>query len=130
MKRAKLPSRDQIRSYWAPKLPEKIIGDDACFACGCPINKDSAHAVLHRAHILARLEGGSDDVDNLHVLCAVCHEDSEYLSGDRYWSWFNSRNQVDQMISALIRFYGLQPSWLIYHPERLADRMAKLEKAK
>lgn len=57
-----------------PKHP--IIG---CFACGRPDSE--------RAHILARAEGGSDNAENIHLLCGGCHTDSELLSGDSYWTW-------------------------------------------
>lgn len=72
-----LPTTEQeIRVYWADiltrKYPQKftssanILDAGECFACGVQVNP------LHRAHIVARVSGGSDAADNLHRLCAVC----------------------------------------------------------
>lgn len=72
-----------------------------CFACGM----DGAE----RAHILARVEGGSDDLENLHILCGVCHQDSECLSGDRYTNWIMQRTALDRLMSQGMRL-GINPS--------------------
>lgn len=56
-----------------------------CFACGL-------HGELHRAHILARQEGGSDTVENLHLLCPKCHIESEYMKGELYWHWLKTKD--------------------------------------
>jgi hypothetical protein len=104
-----LPSEKAIRRYWAEKLGElDLETDDACFACGT-----RTADTLHRAHILARVEGGSDTADNLHMLCQWCHHDSEYLTGDDYWTWFESRTQFDMVISRIITSYGVQPTSLL-----------------
>jgi hypothetical protein len=80
--RRKLPSVSAIRAYWEPKLQEADIGwDGGCFACGMQVPVD-------RCHILPRVFGGPDTVDNLHLLCRRCHFESEALSGDAYWDWF------------------------------------------
>lgn len=87
------PSRASIRAYWAPVLWKKpwckfdsikeCLEADYCFACGrlWPTRTD-------RAHILARIYGGSDNLSNLHLLCLLCHELSEHLCGVEYWRWF------------------------------------------
>lgn len=88
-----MPSKNAIRSYWAtctdwglgqtepPHGQIDFRGDNSCFACGWGMGSI-------RAHILAKCDGGSDDVSNLHILCRFCHTDSEYLTGDDYWRWF------------------------------------------
>lgn len=52
-----------------------------CYACGSTSN-------LERAHILAKVSGGSDYASNFHILCRLCHAESENLDGADYWIWF------------------------------------------
>jgi 5-methylcytosine-specific restriction endonuclease McrA len=86
-----MPSKKVIRDYWENKSPEMFyknldwylshdnvydhwvfsLGKDAkdlfcCFACGF-------EKTIERCHIIAHCEGGSDDVENLHLLCNKCH---------------------------------------------------------
>ena len=97
-----MPSEKTIRNYWKDKIEfpfkefysvSEFMTVGLCFACGFSFK-------LERAHIKAKTEGGSDTADNLHMLCWVCHKDSEYLSGSEYWDWFNQRTIVDRMFSA------------------------------
>jgi hypothetical protein len=77
----KMPSQKKIFEHW-----QNIIDDinyQQCFACSSLDTKR-----LERAHILARCSGGSDTVDNLHLLCRYCHISSETVSGKAYWQWF------------------------------------------
>jgi 5-methylcytosine-specific restriction endonuclease McrA len=102
-----MPSAKAIRAYWAPKLWERkgyysaedFVAEGACFACG----RIWGRADLERAHILPVCEGGSDSVENLHLLCHLCHKDSEFKHGERYWQWFYSRTPDDAFISLLVR---------------------------
>jgi hypothetical protein len=92
-----------IRRYWASRIDlarkgfmdeaDFIEGEDVCFACG--LNWEYAE----RCHITPRCEGGSDGVENLHILCWVCHKDSEIHSGEKYWKWFYGRDTMDAIIS-------------------------------
>lgn len=105
----KLPRESAIRRYWAEKFNYPgLVDDKGCFACTSVFRE-----TLHRAHILARVEGGSDTVENLHMLCPWCHRDSEFLSGAEYWAWFESRTQFDAVISRLITTHGVQPMSLL-----------------
>jgi len=92
-KRKTMPSKQAIFDYWINvlhgnhslvELHEKNAW--YCFACDCG-------GIVQRCHITPNCEGGSEDVDNLHLLCRECHLESEYISGDSYWSWFNSKNK-------------------------------------
>jgi len=102
----KPPSEKAIREYWRDKLwrvkgfdsPEEFMEPGVCFACG-----SYEGAVLERAHIKAKGEGGTDSPDNLHVLCHVCHQDSEGLSGERYFQWLKQRSFMDMITSASCR---------------------------
>lgn len=88
-----------IRELWAPALARapwfKFTQPadctcETCFACGIC-------APLDRAHIVARSEGGSDRASNLHLLCRMCHELSEALSGISYWRWFRVQSRAAAM---------------------------------
>lgn len=107
--RPKLPGEGPIRAYWAStKVPELKGFDSAkefmepgiCFACGFDARP------LYRAHIQARSTGGPDDPSNLHMLCRACHEDSEYLEGERYWQWFFARTAFDGILARFARLGG------------------------
>ena len=103
----KMPTENAIRTYWASALWEKKSFDSAtefmengiCFACG--MSKEGE--LLHRCHIVTRCEGGSDGVDNIHMLCWLCHKDSEFLLGDKYWTWFWERTPEDTYASGAAR---------------------------
>jgi hypothetical protein len=92
----KMPSSVAIRKHWAIKLletkkefeyenEEYMLNSWYCFGCGFEQNTNN---LLQRAHILARADGGNDDVSNIHLLCRHCHFLSEYKSSDEYWRWF------------------------------------------
>jgi hypothetical protein len=83
------PSKDSISNHWISFLLQNkkashksFIYESACFACGC-VTKH-----LDRAHIKPVISGGSDNLDNLHLLCKICHKESEFLEDDEYWQWF------------------------------------------
>lgn len=107
----KMPSERAIRIHWSERLWQvkgfdsvvEFMENGTCFACGW---NDGA---AERAHIHARCNGGIDTAENLHMLCRICHKDSEGLEGERYWEWLMQRNALDRSISAAIR-RGFNPS--------------------
>lgn len=108
----KMPTERQIREYWAEWLssensdkfdsPQEAREKGVCFACGM-----KAMGNIERAHITARCEGGTDTLDNLHMLCKACHKDSEFLSGDAYFQWFRERTAFDMFASVIMRSGGV-----------------------
>jgi len=88
----KMPSKKAIKEHWAQWLididkfdsREEVFEDDYCFACGMQEKTE-------RCHILARFRGGSDQVENLHLLCGDCHKASEFITGKKYFRWVKSR---------------------------------------
>lgn len=77
-------SPKSIRKHWAPFFWEKKNFDselefveekDTCFACG--LNWEGFDNPLEGAHIIARVHGGGDEVDNLILLCRCCHKAQE-----------------------------------------------------
>lgn len=100
----RLPKKSEIREHWAAWLAEigkfdsieEATEADYCFACGFEFT-------TQRAHILAHCHGGSDGVENLHLLCRGCHLDSEHLSGEAYFEWLKKRAVYDCGAGALLR---------------------------
>lgn len=111
----RMPTRSAIMAYWSKQLmrddadpvrPYKLaVGAktgwdsplefreslDVCWACGMDWGDgDAAHT--ERAHITARCNGGADAVENLHLLCPMCHRASESVEGDMYWEWLRLRS--------------------------------------
>jgi len=94
-----MPSRSQIKDYWFPlhfsKFGETRTGDDElvddeCWACG-------SNLYIERCHIHSFSEGGSNNTDNLVLLCRGCHHESELLSPQFFWNWIRGKRQTDWM---------------------------------
>jgi 5-methylcytosine-specific restriction protein A len=58
------------------RLREVVLYRDGhrCQRCGSP---DTTTHRLHVHHVVARAEGGTDSLDNLVTLCALCHPQVE-----------------------------------------------------
>lgn len=83
-----MPKISAIIEYWHPillrmglEIDYELINNPQCFVCG-------SMQMLERAHIKPRFNGGTDEIKNLHVLCAVCHKESEFFMGKKYWKWY------------------------------------------
>lgn len=83
--RKNTPKASVIYTYWADQgLPlargnhHIDLEEGTCFACGI-------FHTLQRAHIVPVTEGGSNTVDNIHLLCKGCHALSE--GNKKYWTW-------------------------------------------
>jgi 5-methylcytosine-specific restriction endonuclease McrA len=102
----KMPTKLSIKNHWAAYLIkinkfdsyEELFEAEYCFACG--MNSDGD---IERAHIKARCEGGSDNVENLHLLCGFCHKQSEFINGKKYKTWFMEQNGLTMMLAAISR---------------------------
>ena len=97
-----MPSKKQIKEHWADWLIDQGKFDtlselfEAEFCWGCAMEEKT-----ERCHILARTFGGSDDVQNLHLLCSDCHKASELLSGLEYFEWLKRRNVMSRILDVL-----------------------------
>jgi hypothetical protein len=107
----KMPTKKAIKMHWANRLVniakfdsiEELFEADYCFACGTIDDKDGDDEktqYTERAHIIARCNGGDDTVENLHLLCSLCHKASEFIEDDDYAQWFMKRNAIKMMIEA------------------------------
>ena len=104
----KLPTKHQIKRFWKDKIvnikkdifesTDMFDNGDYCFACGLLTNNHT-----EMAHIVARCSGGTDDVDNIHLLCSVCHKESEIIEGDKYFEWLKTRNHFDTILTILYK---------------------------
>lgn len=71
------------KPYTRKELKEEFL--HTCWAC------EYAPVMTYRCHIKALCEGGSNDSENIHLLCDLCHKESEFFSGEIYDEWFNTR---------------------------------------
>lgn len=92
MGKRQLPPTQEVFDHWANHQKFTNIGIELwldyphCVVC-------ASTGYLHKCHILAASEGGSDEVSNLHILCPNCHTESEMLTGDIYWRWLQFKHQ-------------------------------------
>ena len=84
-----MSSKKRVLDFW--DMPAE------CFACGVP----DGYRVLARCHIIPKQElahGPNENYhkscENLHMLCTVCHTESETLSGASYLQWFVLKRQL------------------------------------
>jgi len=66
--RKTMPKIDAIWKHWQNIWSDD--GDICCFACEKTFN-------LERCHIIPSIYGGSESLDNLHILCSSCHKQTE-----------------------------------------------------
>lgn len=92
--RQDMPKKKEIVNFWYPifcdmglEMDDELLRHYQCFVCAVHGPK------LERAHIKALCDGGSNDVRNLHMLCASCHHESEMYSGRGYWAWFHQARE-------------------------------------
>lgn len=124
MSKRNMPSAINIAKHWYDELLErcgKLTNEDGyllCFSC------QEANIALERAHILAKIEGGDDSLDNLHLLCPYCHRDTESISGELYWIYMKRAAKSRHHDSLIQRVQDIKqmveggrikelPAWLI-----------------
>lgn len=113
-----MPTWNKIKEFWSNTSlfqlkGVKDINKNFCFACLA----DYGEMKLERAHIHALCTGGSNEISNLHLLCSVCHKDSEFLGGssggyeklyvdktqELYWKWFFDRDFAKSSFSSWVK---------------------------
>jgi hypothetical protein len=117
----KMPTLLQVKNYWWPYLvaigkfesEEEVKEDNYCFACGWK------HP-LERAHIIPRTNGGSDEPDNIHLLCHYCHKCAENIAADwqtseevktAYFDWLEKWNYEYAHTCAFLRTISVNPRY-------------------
>jgi hypothetical protein len=111
--RNKLPKPQQIVDYWRTRVSDlgvyhdwqEELSETECFACG-----DGRRVA--RCHIVPYAHGGANSVENLMLLCPRCHEESEHIPPDVFWTWLHNQRRtvwetpIDHQLRR-IRSYGL-----------------------
>lgn len=103
-----VPTKWEIAQHWAnsPDRPTfapmlEALTDPCCFACGwhserwehppTPYSRWK-RATLDRAHIVPSSLGGSDNLDNLILLCSPCHVESpDWADPSEMARWISDR---------------------------------------
>jgi HNH endonuclease len=81
----------------------ELLERGTCFACGWEFSHCKKYE-CDIAHIVPRYIDKNDSIDNLHMLCTLCHYDSEYIESEGpYWEWFFSRTMLSPGISVMAR---------------------------
>jgi len=104
-------TKKRIKNYWYTEIRKhgkftevskaSFLKNNQCFAC------ERGAKNLERAHILARCEGGPDSLNNLHLLCSACHHQSEILSGEVYWIWFDKQTMMHSKLYYIFKYDGI-----------------------
>ena len=84
------PNKKRVRAYWSKREESKYFAkgwDDeekTCFACG-----NDGHTIT-AAHIHPNPDRKDNHRDsNIHLLCELCHKESEPLRDIGYWHWLH-----------------------------------------
>jgi len=70
-----------------------------CSKCG--IWRDG----LHRDHIIPKFKGGTEDADNIQLLCANCHQDKSHLDVLGETLYFPSKEQRKKQSVSLSEYW-------------------------
>lgn len=73
-------TKKAICAYWDGRHPRISAIEDICWCCG-------EYTSLDRCHIHALVDGGSDTLDNVHLLCRPCHLRTEGMTPAAYWTY-------------------------------------------
>lgn len=116
----RMPSVRAIREHWDQWLLDvgkqcalgEVIADandgqQWCFACGFT----GRLPALDRAHLVARCNGGTDDVSNIVLLCRECHRafDAVDRTRDDGLDWIARRSVLDLVIHLVVDIAALTP---------------------
>lgn len=98
-----MATKEEIKNEWAEKLvemgkfdsEEELMEEDYCFACGMKSNTE-------KAHIKPKSRGGSDDAENLNLLCHICHLDSELIDDrEEYIEWLEQAGFMSGVLNEI-----------------------------
>ncbi len=66
--------KDKVKDLEALRNRVIALHGNACVRCG--YNK---YPILHIHHIVEKSKGGLDDINNLELICPLCHAEEHYL---------------------------------------------------
>jgi 5-methylcytosine-specific restriction endonuclease McrA len=67
------PSKDKVKTRKALKIRLIDLKGSSCEKCKYPNTK-----ILEVHHIIRQCDGGSDELDNLQLICPNCHAEEHY----------------------------------------------------
>ena len=94
----RLPSKSAICDHWINNLSHIKQIEGMCWGCGVVCG-------VHRCHIKARVNGGTDTVTNLILLCQHCHLKQETLCA--------TENGIDRFVAKLKQGFVFRKSRLV-----------------
>lgn len=123
-----VPSKGEIFIHWQEWLDKNMFdwGEPSCWACGkwCgeKYNVQSPDETnfkalwnkvpLQRCHIIPKSLGGSDDPENLFLMCTECHDLApDTTSREVFLLWASKQNyskRLDEKIKLGIEHFDLQ----------------------
>jgi len=74
------PAKDKIAKHYG-------VERYACMACGVE------DVIVDGAHIQPLQHDGSNEIENIHLLCKPCHAESENLWGKEYEIWLELKKE-------------------------------------
>jgi hypothetical protein len=102
----KMPSVAAIVQYWQSQKAQIAVdwkkAADYCWRCGKQLIRGTAernsedNAFRHRAHIIPRSLGGSDEPSNIIILCRHCHVLAPDVVDPQFmWNWLGTNGASD-----------------------------------
>lgn len=90
----KREQREVIAYYWSLRISDAELNVDWCDASTrCWSCADEVRC--ERCHIIPRSLGGSDEPDNLVLLCHQCHQENPNTEDPQlFWEWLKSRSSI------------------------------------
>lgn len=119
-----MPQRKKIIEHW--NQYRDLLGntkygdlklDDSCFACGDILR-------LERIHIEDFAVTKDDSLNNLNVLCARCHVESEHYTREGYFNWIRYKRMNEYLDGEDHYYKRLEMSGLLSWASSLNDEEA------
>lgn len=117
-----MPSRARVLDFWREWLEEDEIDllEPQCWCCYRPIRKPPSFKrlakidnpswkeirsawndckELHRCHIVPRALGGTEEPDNIFLMCKRCHDKApDTRSKEMFLRWVSSQYDVNRLV--------------------------------
>ena len=68
------PVKDKVKDLNAIRDRVIALRGNSCGRCGY-----SRYPVLHIHHVVEKSKGGTDDINNLELICPTCHAEEHYI---------------------------------------------------
>ena len=68
------PIKDKVKDLEILRNRLILLHGNKCTRCGY-----DKYPILHVHHIIEKAKGGPDDINNLELICPLCHAEEHYL---------------------------------------------------